>query len=78
MRSKILHDSGARVTLTNREAMLVRTRRVPMMYSPGGMGPDTPADGCNVVAFGGACFVDARRKLVAALAAFKAALDGVA
>jgi hypothetical protein len=64
---------SAEVTLTERERTLVLTRRVPMIYSPGGMGPDDPRES-NTVRFGGACYVDVEPKLRACLAAFRAAL----
>jgi hypothetical protein len=65
---------SATVTLTERERTLVRLRRVPMIYSPGGMGPADPVDSATV-SFGGACYVDVEPKLLACLAAFRAALQ---
>lgn len=65
---------AATVTLTDRERTLVLTRRVPMIYSPGGMGPDDPRESATV-RFGGACYVDVEPKLRACLAAFRSALQ---
>jgi len=74
MRYRITSDAQAIVTLTAREAEAVRTRRVPMIYGSGGMGPHTLPEDSNVTEFSGACFVDTRAKLVEALGLFRAAL----
>jgi hypothetical protein len=70
-----LHSTTADVTMTAREAKIVRSGAVPMIYSPGGMGLDgyPPAEG-GTVRFGGACFVNIEANLRASLDAFRAAL----
>lgn len=73
MRVKIIHESKAEIILTAAEIAAVKSRRVPMIYSPGGMGPDDTFAG-NLGYFGGACFVDAERKLNLCLDQFSAAL----
>ena len=74
MRVKIIHEAKAWVTLTDRERTALQARRVPMIYSPGGMGPGNLEPGSNVVTFGGPCYVDPAPKLDACLAQFRAAI----
>jgi hypothetical protein len=64
---------SAVVTLTPREAGVVMARRVDLIYSPGGLGPDMP-DENGVAYFGGACFVDLEQNLIACLKKFGDAL----
>lgn len=69
-----LHSTSADVTLGAREAMIVRSGAIPMIYSPGGMGPEMPPADGGTVKFGGACYVNVGHNLRASLAAFRAAL----
>lgn len=77
MRYKIVSNITAMVTLTAREADLVRARRVPMIYGRGGLSPhpiETPT-GPVTIKFGGATFVDPRARLIEALGLFSEALS---
>jgi hypothetical protein len=73
MRAKIIHEAKAEIILTNAEIAAVKSRQVPMIYSPGGMGPTDTFEG-NRGYFGGACFVDAERNLNLCLDQFRVAL----
>jgi len=74
MRIKIISECTAEVTLSPKEATLVRSGRVPAIYSPGGMSfHDLPDSGGRAL-FGGACFVNPERTLNLALDALHAAL----
>lgn len=73
MRFKIIHESKAEIVLTDAEVEAVKARRVPMIYSPGGMGPSSTFEN-NKGVFGGSCFVDAEQKLLSCLAQFRTAL----
>jgi hypothetical protein len=82
MKFEILHDSMAAVRLTAAEVRAMHSGNlVPMLYSPGGMGPEKPElpDRASsmqpaTIRFGGPCFVDAQTKLVDCLAQFRTAL----
>lgn len=75
MRYKIIHEAHAEVTLTDRERVVLQSWcGIPMIYSPGGMGPEMPVGTNNTIKFGGACFVDARKCLDACLEKFRDAL----
>lgn len=64
---------SAMVTLTEKERRVVLSGQVPWIYSPGGMGPERPSESATVK-FGGACYVDTERCLLACLAAFRVAI----
>lgn len=64
---------SASVTLTEKERLAVLGGQVPWIYSPGGMGPERPTDSATIN-FGGACYVDTERCLLACLAAFRVAV----
>lgn len=78
MKIKYIRDDAgtpyaADITLNRRELRAVQSRRVPMIYSPGGMGPEIVSDK-PTVRFGGACYVDVSTKLRACLDAFRSAV----
>ncbi|RUV84335.1 hypothetical protein EOA60_04545 [Mesorhizobium sp. M1A.F.Ca.IN.020.06.1.1] len=75
VRDKNGEPYSAMVTLNKVERQIVLAYAVPMIYAPGGMGPDRP-DNSATVRFGGACFTDVEKNLRASLDAFKAALRG--
>lgn len=78
MRTKLIRNRNgeaceALVTLTERERALVLSHAVPMLYAPGGMGPERPTVSATV-RFYGACHSDVERNLLASLEAFRLAL----
>jgi hypothetical protein len=81
MKYRLIRDAkgeaySAMVTLTEQERQAMFRAAggtVPMIYSPGGMGPNMPRES-NTVRFGGACFTDVEPCLLACLDAFRSAL----